>query len=146
MKNKANKTKSDVDIAVYKEQRNYVVALSTKSKYNYFNNNLDVSKGVKPFWKTFLENLFGKPFWKTCRTHFSNKQSRRILILTEKNKLILNDWKIATNFIDCFAEIVPSLNLDKASKAQLQCIYKKLPFIYLVNSLSLLGSLLLGIY
>ena len=133
MKNKANKTKSDVDIAVYKEQQNYVAALSKKSKYNYFNNNLDVSKGVKPFWKT-------------CRTHFSNKQSRRILILIEKNKLILNDWKIATTFIDCFAEIVPSLNLDKASKAQLQCIYKKLPFIYLVNSLSLLGSLLLGIY
>ena len=48
LKNKANKTKSDVDIAAYKKQRNYVVALNQKSKYNYFNN-LDVSKGVEPF-------------------------------------------------------------------------------------------------
>ena len=33
--------KSDVDNAAYKKQRNYVVALNQKSKYNYFNN-LDV--------------------------------------------------------------------------------------------------------
>ena len=57
LKNKANKTKSDLDIAAYKKQLNYVVALNQKSKYNYFNN-LDVSKGVKPFWKT-------------CKPHFS---------------------------------------------------------------------------
>ena len=62
LKNKANKTKSDVGIATYKKQRNYVVALNQKSKHNYFNN-LDVSKGVKPFWKT------SKP----C---FSNNRSR----------------------------------------------------------------------
>ena len=61
-KNKANKTKSDVDIAVHKKQRNYVVALNQKPKYNYLNN-LDVSKGVKPFWKT-------------CKPYFSNKHSR----------------------------------------------------------------------
>ena len=36
------------DIAAYKKQRNYVVALHQKSKYNYFNN-LNVSKRVKPF-------------------------------------------------------------------------------------------------
>ena len=37
LKNKANKTKSDVDIASYKKQQNYVVGLNQKSKYNYFN-------------------------------------------------------------------------------------------------------------
>ena len=46
LKNKANKTKSDVDIAAYKQQRKYVEVLNQKSKYNFFNN-LDVSKGVK---------------------------------------------------------------------------------------------------
>ena len=51
LKNKAHKTKKDVDIAVYKNQRNYVLALNQKSKYNHFNN-LDVSKGL---------NIFGKP-------------------------------------------------------------------------------------
>ena len=38
LKNKATKTKSDVDIAAFKKQQNYVVALNQKSKYNYFNN------------------------------------------------------------------------------------------------------------
>ena len=38
LKNKATKTKSDVDIAACKKQQNYVVALNQKSKYNYFNN------------------------------------------------------------------------------------------------------------
>ena len=74
LKNKVNKTKSDVDIAAYKKQRNYVVALNQKSKYNYFNN-LDVSKGVQPFWKT-------------CKPHFSNKHSRgytSIIILEKMN-------------------------------------------------------------
>ena len=45
-KNRANK--SDVNIAVYKKQQNYAVAL--KPKYEH-------SKGVKPFLKT-LQNIF----------------------------------------------------------------------------------------
>ena len=49
LKNKGNKTKSDVDTAAYKKERNYVVALNQKPKNNCFNR-LDVSKGTKPFW------------------------------------------------------------------------------------------------
>ena len=72
LKNQTNKTKSDVDIAAYKKQQNYVVALNQKSKYNYFNN-LDVNKGVKPFWKT-------------CKPYFPNKNSSEdtSIILIEK--------------------------------------------------------------
>ena len=101
LKNKVNKTKSDVDIAAYVKQQNYVVALNEKSKYNYFNN-LDVSKGVQPFWKT-------------CKPYFSNKHSRgdTSIIRIEKNELILNNRKIATTFNDYFSETVPSLNLFK---------------------------------
>ena len=101
MKNKINKTKSDFNIAACKKQRDYVVALNQKSKYNYFNN-LDVSKGFNFFWKTY------KPY-------FSNKRSRvdTNIILIEKNELILNNRKIATTFSDYFAEILPSLNLFK---------------------------------
>ena len=51
LQNKASKPKSDLDIAAYNKQRNYVVALNQKSKYNYFNN-LDASTGVNPFLKT----------------------------------------------------------------------------------------------
>ena len=96
-----NKTKSDVAIAAYKKQRNYVVALKQKSKCNYFNN-LDVRKGVKPFWET-------------CKSYFSNKHSRgdTSIILIERNELILNNRKIVTTFNDYFSEIVPSLNLFK---------------------------------
>ena len=77
LKKKANKTKCGVNISAYRKQRNYVVALSLKSKYNYFNN-LDVSKGVKLFSKT-------------CKPFFSNKHSRgdTSIILIEKNELIL---------------------------------------------------------
>ena len=37
LKNKATKTKSDVDIAAYRKEWNYVLALNPKSKCNYFN-------------------------------------------------------------------------------------------------------------
>ena len=88
VKNKANRTKSDADIVAYKKKRNYVVALNQKSKYNYFNN-LDVSKGVKPFWKT-------------CKPYFSKKYSRgdTSIILIAKNELIFKNTEIANSFND----------------------------------------------
>ena len=52
LKNKATKTKSDVDIAAFKKQQNYVVALNQKSKYNYFNN-----LELKLFWEN-LQTIF----------------------------------------------------------------------------------------
>ena len=101
LKNKANKTKADVDIAAFKKQQNYVVALDLKSKCNYFNN-LDANKAVKPFWKT-------------CKPYFSNKPSRgdTSMILILKNELILKSRKAGTNFNNYFAKIVPFLNLFK---------------------------------
>ena len=78
-----------------------MVALNQKRKYNYFNN-LDASKGVKPFWKT-------------CKLYFFNKYSREdnSIILIEKNELILNNTEIATTFNDFISEIVSLLNLFK---------------------------------
>ena len=46
LKNKANKTKTTVDIAAYKNQRNYVVRLNKESKYYYFDSR-DTKKGPK---------------------------------------------------------------------------------------------------
>lgn len=62
LKNKALKTKSDVNIAAYKKQRNNAVALNQNPKSNCFNN-LDINKEL---------NIFGKPF----ASHFLNKYSR----------------------------------------------------------------------
>ena len=36
--------------------------------------------------------------------------------------------------------LITVTQLDKSSTAQLQCVYKYLPFRYLIDSLSLLGS------
>ena len=102
LQNKASKPKSDLDIAAYNKQRNYVVALNQKSKYNYFNN-LDASTGVNPFLKTC----------KLANYIFLTSVVGGAGILIDKNELILNNRKITTALHDYFAEIVPSLNLSK---------------------------------
>ena len=65
---------------------NYIEALKQGSRYSCFNN-LDVRKGVKPFWKA-------------CKPYFSSKHSRGDinLILIEKNEVTLNNSKIATTY------------------------------------------------
>ena len=63
---KANKTKSDVDIAANKKQWNYAIALNKKAKYNRFNN-LGVNKETKLFCKI-------------CKPFFSNKHSMGMLV------------------------------------------------------------------
>ena len=55
LKNKANRTKLQDDIAKYKKQQNLVVKLNRDSKLRYFDN-IEISKNSKPFkFKTFLE-------------------------------------------------------------------------------------------
>ena len=101
LKNEANKTKGVVDIAVSGRQRDYVVVLNKKPKYNYFNN-LKARKGVKFPWKTSKRDI-------------SNKHSKvdTSIILITKNELILNNRKITMAFRDHFAEIIPSINTFK---------------------------------
>ena len=66
-----------------KKQRNYVVALNQKSKYNYLNK-LDRNKGTKPSWETC----------KLSRRGFTS------IVLFEQNEFILGNMKIATTFND----------------------------------------------
>ena len=49
LKNRANKTKLQNDIAKYKKQRNLVAKLDRDSKLRYFDNT-EMSKNLKPFW------------------------------------------------------------------------------------------------
>ena len=51
LKNKANRTKLQEDIAKYKKQRNLVVKLNRDSKLCYFHN-IKTSKNSKPFWNS----------------------------------------------------------------------------------------------
>ena len=81
LKNKANRTKLQEDIAKYKKQRNLVVKLNRDSKLRYFDN---------------IETLKNsKTFWNECKPYFSNKHahgdSKIILIENEKITNNLNE-------------------------------------------------------
>ena len=109
LKNKANRTKLQDDIAKYKKQRNLVVKLIRDSKLRYFDNK-DTSKNSKSFWND-------------CKPYFSNMHahgdSKTILIekekitnnsdeVIEKETLLVNNDEIAFN--KHFAETVETLN------------------------------------
>ena len=74
LKNKANRTKLQEDIAKYKKQRNLVVKLNRDSKFRYFDN-IETSKNSKHFWNE-------------CKLYFSNKHAHgdSKIILIEKRK------------------------------------------------------------
>ena len=60
LKNKANRTKLQDDIAKYKKQRNLVVKLNRDSKLRYFDN-IEISQNSKPFWnerKPYFSNKY----------------------------------------------------------------------------------------
>ena len=98
-KNKANETKSCYNIINYKEQRNLVVKLNKKSKFEYFNK--------------YDPNKQAKTFWVTCRPYFSNKHSKADtnIMLSENGKLIVKNQDIANTFNDYFGSVGQNLNL-----------------------------------
>ena len=106
LKNKANKTKKEVDINNFKKQRNYVVNLNKQTKFEYFSS---------------YNSTDSKPFWVNCKPYFSNKHSKADtnIILNENGDLILKNEEIAKTFNDYFGSIVEKLDLhhweDKTS-------------------------------
>ena len=80
IKNKANRTKLQEDIAKYKKQRN--IELDSDSKLRYFDN-IETSKNSKPFWND-------------CKPYFSNKYAHgdSKIILIEKEKITNNSNEV----------------------------------------------------
>ena len=78
LKNKANRTKLQDDIAKYKKQRNLIVKLNRDSKLRYFDN-IEVSKNSKPFWNEC------KPYFSKKHAHGDSK-----IILIEKEEITKN--------------------------------------------------------
>ena len=70
LKNKANRTKLQEDIAKYKKQRNLLAKLNRDSKLNYFDN-IETSKNSKSFWNEC------KPY---CSSKHAHGDSKIILI------------------------------------------------------------------
>ena len=111
LKNKANRTKLQNDIAKYKKLRNLVVKLNRDSKLRFFDN-IEISKNSKPFWNK-------------CKPYFSNKHvhgdSKIILIekeqitnnsngIIKKKTLLVKNDEIAKTFNKHFSENVETLN------------------------------------
>ena len=111
LKNKANRSKLQEDIAIYKKQRNLVVKLNRDSKLRYFHNT-ETSKNSEPFWNM-------------CKPYFSHKHAHEdakiILIENEKitnnsnevikkETLLVSNDEIAKTFNKHFAETVETLN------------------------------------
>ena len=97
MKSKANKSKQPNDIASYKKQRNLVVLLNKQSKRDY-SNSISSSKNTKPFWKQ-------------CKPYFFNKHAvaDSKIILTENDKVILENESVSEKFTNYFSQIVDSV-------------------------------------
>ena len=111
LKNKANRTKLQEDIAKYKKQRNLVVKLNRDSKLRYFDN-IKTSKNSKPFWNE------RKPYFSNKHAHGDSKiiliENEKITnnsneVIKKETLLISND-EIANTFNKHFAETVKSLN------------------------------------
>ena len=111
LKNKANRTNLQNEIAKYKKQQNLVIKFNRDWKLCYFDN-IEISKKSKPFWNE-------------CKPHFSNKHahgdSKIILIekeeitnnsdeLIKKGTLLVKNDEIAKTFNKHFEETVETLN------------------------------------
>ena len=111
LKNKANRTKLQDDIAKYKKQQNLVVKLNRDLKLCYFGNT-EISKNSTTFWNE-------------CKPCFSNKhdQGDSKIILAEKEKitnnsnevikketLLVKNDEITKTFDKHFAETIETLN------------------------------------
>ena len=96
LKNKANKTKTSIDISNFKKQRNYVVNLNKQAKFEYFSS---------------YNSADSKLFWVNFKPYFSNKYSKADtdIVLNENGDLILKNEEIVKNFNDYFGAIVDKL-------------------------------------
>ena len=97
----ANKTGKDMDLYKFQKQRNSVVNLNIKEKKKFLNS-------------LSIEND-SKAFWETCKPYFSNKgiKTSRIIILSDKEGLILKEIEVAREFDIHFQSITSSLGLFK---------------------------------
>ena len=100
LKNKYNKNRTGKNWKSYKKQRNLCVSLLRKTKKDYFND------------LNFKNITDSKAFWKTIKLYFSNKSlNSSSLILSQKNKVVINDQDIANIMKNYFTGITNHLNL-----------------------------------
>ena len=87
LKNAFNKKRTKQNWEKYKKQRNFVVKLLRRTKYEYFN-------------KIIIKNLTdNKTFWKTIKPYFnnSNKSSNK-KILSKNEEILTNPKSVASKY------------------------------------------------
>ena len=99
LKNIANKSKSHIDMASYRQQRNLVVKLNRAAK-NYLYN-------------SFNPLPYNKDFWKVCKPLFSNKSDsmKERILLVDNERIISDDNDIANTFNIYFNRITETLDI-----------------------------------
>ena len=99
-----NKTVNNLNdplaMKLYKNQRNYVVSLSQKTKKDYFRN-IPNDSSSKNFWK------FCKHFFTNQITNFDDK-----VMLVENEKALFKNDEIAYLFNTYFNDITEGLNIE----------------------------------
>ena len=101
LKNKANRSKSEIDYKAYKKQRNFVVNLNKKSKKDFFTR-VSNDSHKKSMWNLY-KNVF------PSKSGGSNEK-----ITLDHNGHIINDEKTIANVFNIhFVNIVKSLDLPQ---------------------------------
>ena len=101
LKNKSIKTRNNLDIQRYRQQRNLVVKLNKRAKREYYGSlDMRVTKDIKSFWKKFT-------------SLFSNSIVNEKIVLIENDNIIRDDKEISQYFNEYFATITDSLNIPK---------------------------------
>ena len=105
LKNIANKTKSELGIRKYRNQRNLVVKLNRKSRRDYF----------KSVQSNSIES--DKKFWKTVKPLVANRNSMSEKItLIDDGKILANDMEIAERLNTYLTDITNTLDIEPTFK------------------------------
>ena len=111
LKNKSNKSGKTEDFEKYKKQRNLVVKMNRKAKFDFY-------RSIEP---RSIANE--KTFWKAVKPMFSNGNPMgEKIVLIEDEVIISDDAMIAECFNSHFVNITDSLGLDPMFKQIPNCI------------------------
>ena len=111
LKKKANKSGITEDFEKYKKQRNLVVKMNRKAKFDFY-------RSIEP---RSIDNE--KEFWKVAKPMLSNSNPMgQKIVLIEDEMIISDDAMIAECFNSHFVNITDSLGLDPMFKQVSSCI------------------------
>ena len=102
LKNKYNKTPTEINHFHYRKQRNYCTNLLKKVKKEYYNNlNLNIFKDNKTFWKN-IRPLFSD----------RNKGQNNIILIDKEGTIASNETEVAEKLNNYFIDVIENLEIE----------------------------------